>query len=64
MPKKNRNLNRRHARKQKFDRERVTETVCVTVYASNLEKFSETTLPVPDGVFGIRIARPEKEVSL
>ena len=55
---------RRHARKQKFGCERVAETVCVTVYGSDLEKFSEVTLPVPDGAFGIGIVRPEKEVSL
>ena len=62
MPKKNRNLIKRHARKQKLDGERVAETVCVTVYGSNLEKFSEAALPIPDGAFGIRITRPEKEV--
>ena len=64
MPKKNRNLIKQNAGKQKLGCERVAETVCVTVYGSDLEKFSEATLPVPDGAFGIRIARPEKEVSL
>lgn len=64
MPKKRRHLIKRNTRKQKLDRERVSDTVCVTVYGSNLEKFSETTLPIPDGAFGICIAQPEKEVFL
>lgn len=64
MPKKHRTLIKWNTRKQKLDRERVSDTVYVTVYGSNLEKVSEAALPIPDGAFGIRIARPEKEVFL
>lgn len=64
MSKNNRRVIKRKAGRQTLDRERVPETVCVTVYGSDLEKFSEVVLPIPEGAFGIRIARPEKEVFL
>lgn len=61
MP-KNSTQRKRNAQKQRRDAECPPETISVTVYGGDLEKYSEAKLPVPDGTFGIQISRPEKEV--
>lgn len=59
---KNSTKRKRNAQEQRRGAERPAETICVTVYGGDLEKYSEAKLPIPDGTFGIQISRPEKEV--
>ena len=51
-------------REQTLDTASVSETICVTVYGSDLEKFSEARLSVPDGTFRVQISWPENEISV